>query len=123
MPDVQQQIADGARPLARVGDVTRRSLFRAVLAAAAAPLTLTTGASAAPTSSTIPTGTWVTLPGTNLQAHATDATGRTTSVPVTWTADGRVTATWPVVLTVAAPATGQAVTMAGAGLAVRRAGA
>ena len=103
--------------------MTRRSLFRAFLTAAAAPIALGTSASAAPTSSTIPTGTWVTLPGTNLQAHATDATGRTTHVTAAWTADGRVTATWPVQLTVTAPAAGQAVTMAGAGLAVRGAGA
>lgn len=102
--------------------MNRRSLFRAVLAAAAAPLTLATSATAAPTSGTVPTGAWVTLPGSGLQVHATDATGRTTSVPVAWTADGRVTATWPVQLTVTAPAVGQAVTMAGAGLAVRRAG-
>ena len=102
--------------------MTRRSLFRAVLTAAAAPIALATSASAAPTGGTIPTGTWVTLPGTNLQAHATDATGRTTHVTAAWTADGRVTATWPVQLTVKAPAEGQALTMAGAALAVRRAG-
>ena len=102
--------------------MTRRSLFRAVLTAAAAPIALATSASAAPTGGTIPTGTWVTLPGTNLQAHATDATGRTTHVTAAWTADGHVTATWPVQLTVTAPATGQALTMSGAGLAVRRAG-
>jgi len=52
--------------------VTRRSLFRAFLTAAAAPIALGTSASAAPTSSTIPTGTWVTLPGTNL--HPTPPT-------------------------------------------------
>ena len=102
--------------------MTRRSLFRAVLTAAAAPIALATSASAAPTSSTIPTGTWVTLPGTGLEVHATDATGRTTHVTTAWTTDGRVTATWPVQLTVTAPATGQAVTMAGSALAVRRAG-
>jgi hypothetical protein len=105
--------------------VTRRSLFRAFLAAAAAPIALATSATAAPTSSTIPTGTWVTLPGTNLQAHATDATGRTASVPVTGTTDGRVTATWALPLTVTAPPAyaQQAVTSAaGYGLAVRRAG-
>lgn len=103
--------------------MTRRSLFRAVLTAAVAPLALATSATAAPTGGTVPTGTWVTLPGTGLQVHATDATGRTTSVPVTWTADGRVTATWTVPLTVAAPSGGgQSVTMAGYGLAVRRAG-
>ena len=104
--------------------MTRRSLFRAILGAAVAPLALTTAAAAALVagSTTARTGTWVTLPGTNLQAHATDATGRTTHVTAAWTADGRVTATWPVQLTVKAPAEGQALTMAGAALAVRRAG-
>jgi len=100
--------------------VTRRSLLLGVLGAAASTATMRS-ATATPTSSTIPTGTWVTLPGTALQAHATDATGRTTHVTATWTADGRVTATWPVQLTVTAPAAGPAVTMAGAALAVRRA--
>lgn len=104
--------------------MTRRGLLLGALCAAAS-LTTMRSATAAPTggSGTAKTGTWVTLPGTGLQVHATDATGRTTSVPVTWTADGVVTATWTVPLTVTAPSGGgQSVTMAGYGLAVRRAG-
>jgi len=108
--------------------VTRRSLLRAILGAAAAPIALTTAAAAAPVagSTTARTGTWTSLPGSGgLQVCATDATGRTTSVPVTWTADGRVTATWALPLTVTAPAAyaQQAVTSAaGYGVAVRRVG-
>jgi hypothetical protein len=108
--------------------VSRRTLFRSVLAAIAAPLTVATAAAAAPTSgsTTVQTWTWTTLPGTGLQVHCTDASGRTGKVPVavSWTADGQVTATWTVPLTTSAPSTGQRVTMAaGYGLAVRRAGA
>ena len=108
--------------------MTRRSLFRAILGAAVAPLALTTAAAAAPVagSTTARTGTWTDLPGSGgLQVCATDATGRTASVPVTWTTDGRVTATWALPLTVTAPPAyaQQAVTSAGGyGLAVRRAG-
>lgn len=106
--------------------MSRRSLLRSLFAVAAAPLALATAATAAPTAgtATAKTGQWVTLPG-GVQIHATDASGRTTSVPVTWTADGTVTATWALPLTVAAPARvgEQRVTSgAGYGLAVRRAG-
>ena len=108
--------------------VSRRTLLRAILGAAAAPIALTTAAAAAPVagSTTARTGTWTSLPGSGgLQVHATDASGRTVGVPVTWTADGTVTATWALQLTVTAPTAyaQQAVTSAGGyGLAVRRAG-
>lgn len=107
--------------------MSRRALLRSLFAAAAAPLALATAATAAPTagSGTAATGKWVTLPG-GVQVHATDATGRATTVPISWTADGTVTATYALPLTVTAPTTtaGQRVTMAGGyGLAVRRVGA
>ena len=102
---------------------SRRALLRSVFSAAVATVTITAvTAAAAPTagSHTAQTWTWVTLPGTGLQVHCTDASGRATNVPVRWTADGTVTATWTVPLTT----TAGHVTMAGGyGLAVRRAGA
>lgn len=105
----------------------RGLLLRTVLAAIGAPLALATAAQAAPVagSTTARTGTWTALPGSGLQVHLTDASGRATSAVVSWTTDGHVTATWALPLTVTAPdsTAGQRVTMAGGyGLAVRRAG-
>lgn len=104
--------------------MTRRALFLVGLGALLGTVPAATAAPAAG-STTARTGTWTTLPGSGVQVHATDASGRTTSVPVSWTADGTVTATWALPLTVTAPTTlaGQRVSMAaGYGLAVRRVG-
>ena len=99
--------------------MSRRSLLRSVFAAVAAPLALATSAAAAPTSgsTTVQTWTWTRLPN-GLEVHCTAPDGVTT-MTVRWTAGGEVTATCPVTLT----ATAGAVTMAGVGLTVRRAGA
>jgi anaerobic selenocysteine-containing dehydrogenase len=114
--------------------VNRRGFLRGLLAAAgAAPalaLTATVcAAQAAPAgggTTVTPWGKdWTTLQGSGgLQVRVTTANGSTVGVPVTWTADGRVTAAHTLPLTVTAPAHAgvQHVTgAAGFGIAVRRA--
>lgn len=96
--------------------MSRRSLIRAVLAAAHIALIPSAAAAATAGSSTAATWTWVALPGIGLQVHCTAPAGRAT-VPVRWTAEGAVTASFPVALTT----TPGCVTMAaGYGLTVRR---
>ncbi len=117
----------------------RRTVLKAILAAAAAtvaPRVAVAAAVAVPPPARLAQGLaqggsgtakvwrWVALPNSGgLQVYCTDANGAT-GVAVTWTADGVVTAAWPTPLTVRAPAGpgSQAVASGdGYGLAVCRA--
>lgn len=110
-------------------------VFATVAAVFTAPAIRACAATPAAPASTVPSGgsgnaalwEWKALPNSGgLQVHCTAANGRTAKVPVSWTADGVVTADYPNrPITVTAPATADGTTHVASngpyGLTVRRA--